>query len=107
MEVAAAGEFEIELHYTCPEADVGSKFAIVSGEHRLAGAITKAHDPPVRGGENDRFARVESYVKDFATMTVGRLKLEAGKSRLRLVATDIPGSQVMDFRLMMLRRIGK
>ena len=107
VEVAAAGEFEIELHYTCPEADVGSKFAIVSGEHRLAGAITKAHDPPVRGGENDRFARVESYVKDFATMTVGRLKLEAGKSRLRLVATDIPGSQVMDFRLMMLRRIGK
>jgi arylsulfatase A-like enzyme len=105
VEVAAAGEFEVDVHYTCPAADVGSKFEIVSGQNRLAGTVTKAHDPPERGGENDRSPRGESYVKDFAKMTVGRLHLDAGKSRLTLRATDIPGSQVMDFRLMMLKRV--
>jgi arylsulfatase A-like enzyme len=105
VEVAKAGEFEVDIHYTCPAADVGAKFEIVSGKNRLAGAVTKVQDPPVRGGENDRSPRSESYVKDFSAMTVGRITLDAGPSRLTLRATDIPGSQVMDFRLMMLRRI--
>jgi arylsulfatase A-like enzyme len=105
VEVAAAGEFEVAIHYSCPQADVGASFEIVSGKHRLAGAVTQAHDPPERGGENDRSPRTESYVKDFTAMTVGRISLDKGSSRLVLRATDIPGSQVMDFRLMMLRRL--
>ena len=64
-----------------------------------------ARKRPERGGENDRSPRGESYVKDFAKMSVGRLHLDAGKSRLTLRATEIPGSQVMDFRLIMLTKV--
>ncbi|MFT5128820.1 MAG: arylsulfatase A-like enzyme [Rhodothermales bacterium] len=107
VEVAAAGNFEIDIHYSCSAADLGSTFEIVSGKNRLTGTVSKAHDPPERGGENDRSPRAESYVKDFASMTVGRLHLDAGKSRLTLRATEIPGSHVMDFRLMMLKRLSE
>jgi hypothetical protein len=38
-------------------------------------------------------------------MTLGVVRLEKGKGTLTLKATKIPGSQVMDFRLLMLKRV--
>jgi len=55
--------------------------------------------------EYDRIPRVESYTKDFRKTTVGIIDLEKGKGFLTLKALDIPGTQVMDFRLLMLKRI--
>ena len=49
--------------------------------------------------ENDRVKRMESYVKDFKAMQVGEIYLEKGEATLSLTALDIPGSQVMDLRL--------
>jgi arylsulfatase A-like enzyme len=103
--VGATGTFEAELHYTCPVADIGSTVTLTCGESRLTWKITEAHDPSVRGAEHDRVERQESYVKDFKVMKIGTIQLKQGKSRLALQATDIPGSQVMDFRLLMLTRV--
>ena len=55
--------------------------------------------------ENDRYPRVESYVKDFNPLNLGQIYLNKGEGTLRLKATKIPGSQVMDFRLLMLKRV--
>jgi hypothetical protein len=55
--------------------------------------------------EHDRFVRGESYVKDFKRITLGQIHLEAGKGTLALKAIDMPGAQVMDFRLMLLSRV--
>jgi hypothetical protein len=55
--------------------------------------------------ENDRDQRGESYVKDFIPLEMGTIYLQRGKGELTLKALDIPGSQVMDFRLMMFERI--
>lgn len=104
IEVPADGVFDVEVYYTCPKADVGSTIELRFGDSRLAGKITESHDPPVLGAEHDRFERKESYVKDFRPLALGSIELNAGKGTLTLKALDIPGSQVMDFRLLMLSR---
>ena len=103
-EVGRTGVYQVEIFYTCPAADVGSTVELSFGDDVLAGRITEAHDPPLTGREHDRFERIESYVKDFRRMTLGDIRLQAGKGTLTLRALQIPGSQVMDFRLMLLTR---
>lgn len=105
-EVLESGEYEVALYYTCPAEDIGSLFELSFGKNTLQGSITEAHNPPLTGMENDRSgARGESYVKDFKRMSVGNIQLEKGEGVLTLKALEIPGSQVMDFRLLMLNRV--
>jgi arylsulfatase A-like enzyme len=106
VEVLADGTFEVVLYYTCPAADVGSTFELRFGDSVLTGQITQAHDPPLTGMEHDRDERIESYVKDFKPLNLGTIDLKRGTGTLSLKALDIPGSQVMDFKLMMFRRVG-
>lgn len=104
-EVLEYGEFEVEIFYTCPAEDVGSVFELSFGNNKVTGTILEANNPPLTGMENDRDPRQESYVKEFKSLTIGTILLEKGKGNLVLRALEIPGSQVMDFRLLMLRRI--
>jgi arylsulfatase A-like enzyme len=106
-EVPADGVFDVEIYYTCPAADVGSTIELSFNGARLAGRITAAHDPPPKGDEHDRVERRESYVKDFKSMKLGTIRLEKGKGELTLGALEMPGSRVMDFRLIMLTRVGQ
>jgi hypothetical protein len=65
--------------------------------------MTKAHDPPLFGAEFDRFPRKgESLVKDFRPLNFGVIELPQGKGTLSLQAKDIPGTQVMDVRMVLL-----
>lgn len=105
VDVVADGDFEVVLYYTCPKKDIGSTFEITLGESKLTGKITEAHDPPLRGMEHDRVERMESHVKDFKPLKLGSMHLEKGSGQLRLKALDVPGSQVMDFRLLMFTRV--
>lgn len=104
VEVLADGNFEVEIYYSCPAADIGSTVRLSLGDDELVTRITEAHDPPLIGAENDRVERRESYEKDFAVHRAGTLYLKKGKGELTLEALNIPGSQVMDFRLLMLTR---
>lgn len=106
-EVLESGEFEVALYYTCSTEDVGSVFELSFGKSKLTGKITEAHNPPLTGMEQDRDPRIESYVKGFKSMPVGTIHLEKGEGFLTLKALEVPGSQVMDFRLLMLKRVGK
>ncbi|WP_238476560.1 arylsulfatase [Bythopirellula goksoeyrii] len=104
VEAPDDGVFDVEIYYTCPEADVGSTIELSCGDSRLTGKITEAHDPPALGAEQDRCQRDESYYKEFRPMKLGTLHVKKGKGTLMLRALDIPGSQVMEFRLLMLSR---
>ncbi len=106
VDVLAPGKFEVVLYYTCPRQDVGSTFELSFRDSKIAGKITEAHDPPLRGMEHDRVERMESYIKDFKPLNLGTMPFEQGRGQLTLKAVDIPGSQVMDLRLLMFRRIG-
>ncbi len=103
-EVLTDGCFEVEIYYTCPPEDVGAVFELSFAGEKLTGKITEPHNSPLQGMENDRVERMESYVKDFIPLKLGTIHLKKGEGTLTLKATDIPGGQVMDFRLLMLRR---
>lgn len=105
VEVLAEGDFEVEIYYTCPACDVGAEFELSFTNQKLQGKILDTFDPPLRGMEYDRYPRMESYVKDFKPLRIGTIHLPKEKGTLKLKATKIPGSMVMDFRLMMLKRI--
>jgi arylsulfatase A-like enzyme len=105
VEVLSEGDYEVEIYYTCPPKDVGATFQLSFGSHNLTAKISEAHDPPLMGMENDRVERMESYVKDFKPLKMGAIHLEKGTGELTLQAIVIPGSQVMDFRLLMLTTV--
>ncbi len=105
VEVGKTGTYEVELWYACPRKDVGSEIVLSFRGKELRVKLAEPHDPPLRGMKEDRSPRVESYVRDFKPMKMGAIKLSAGKGELKLQATEIPGEQAMEFRLLMLRRI--
>ncbi|MEX1241977.1 MAG: arylsulfatase [Cyclobacteriaceae bacterium] len=105
VELVESGNFEVVLYYTCPVKDAGSTFELRFGESKLTGKIAEGFDPPIRGMENDRVERMESYVKDFKPLNLGVVHFEKGKGELALQALDVPGSRVMDFRLLTFERV--
>ncbi len=105
VEVLNEGDYEVVIYYTCPENSVGSTFELSFLGNKLVGKIMEPHDPPLKGMEDDRIERWESYVKDFKPMNLGKVHLTKGVGSLKLQALEIPGEEVMDFRLMMLKRI--
>ena len=105
VELAATGEYAVDLYYTCAERDVGSKIELSFGGAALAGVVSQANDPPLTGALQDHVVRMESYVKNFRPMRLGTLKMSAGAGDLVLRALEMPGESVMDFRLLMLTRV--
>lgn len=105
VEVLASGKYRAEVYYTCPEKDLGSTVELSFGGARVQSVVKVPNDPPLEGMELDRVPRQESYVKDFIPLDMGVIELPAGKGQMRLQATDIPGAQAMDFRLLMLTRV--
>jgi len=104
IEVATTGVYDAIIYYTCKPENVGATVELSFGDHRRACKVTEAHDPPLRGMEHDRVnPRGESYIKDFKPMEIGRLQLTKGRGALTLRALDIPGSQVIDVRYVVLK----
>lgn len=105
IDVLDAGDFEAELDYACPAADLGSTVRLSLGENSTTARVTVANDPPLRGMENDRVPRIESYVKDFKPMALGRIHLPKGVGKLTLSALNIPHGQAMEVRQLVLKRV--
>jgi arylsulfatase A-like enzyme len=105
VEVVESGTFDVEVFYTCPEADIGSTIELSLNSSRVVADVVEAHDPPLRGAEHDRTMRQESYVKDFRPMKLGTIRLEKGRGKLTLRAVSIPGSRVIDVSLLRLTRL--
>ena len=104
VEVLTSGNYEIELYYTCPEKEVGSEIELSFKNSKLNYKITEAFDPPLLNND-DIYPRGEGFVKRFKNVKMGEIKLEKGTGTLTLKALNIPAKQVMDFRLLMLKRI--
>jgi hypothetical protein len=105
VEVIEDGHFSVDFYYTCPEEAVGSVIELSMGKQRLTTQILIPHNPPLTGAEYDRITRIESYEKDFRMHNAGTIFLEKGTGQLVLKAVDIPGSEIMDFRTMILTRL--
>ncbi|MDC0584213.1 arylsulfatase [Bacteroidales bacterium] len=99
------GKFEAIVYYTCSEENIGSQFELQFNGSSLTSSVNTAHNPPIVGKDKDRYPRDESYTKEFKPLKMGEINLKKGKGTLSLKATNIKASEVMDFRLLMLKRI--
>jgi arylsulfatase A-like enzyme len=102
-EVGQSGTYEVVLYYAAKEP--GAKCELRFNDAVLPFRINVAHDVPELGAEHDRYPRQESYVKNFKAVPIGRIALKQGRGELTLQATDIPGREAMEFRLLTLERI--
>tara|TARA_Y100000588_G_scaffold394236_1_gene513657 strand:+ start:893 stop:2644 length:1752 start_codon:yes stop_codon:yes gene_type:complete len=106
-EVGASGKYLAEMWYACPRKDLGALVQLSFKNAKVQARVAEANDPPLRGAKEDRSPRTESYVKDFKPMKLGVIDLEKGKGELTLQALEIPGSQALEFRLLMLTRVDR
>jgi arylsulfatase A-like enzyme len=106
VDVRLAGTYLVDLQYACRDEDVPVVLRISCGEQSLDARIDASHDPPLRGHENDRVKRVESYVKDFATHSLGTLRLPAGRRPVVLQAVEMTGGRAVEVRGLRWTRVG-
>ena len=104
-EVAEDGKFEVIVYYTCAKDALGSEIELSFSDSNISKRITKFHNPKEYGRENDRSQRIESYVKDFIPLKMGTIDLKKGKGTLMLKGLKMAGKELIDFRLLMLKRI--
>jgi hypothetical protein len=71
----------------------------------MSGKIRKGTSTELLGADDDRSPRVESYTQEWQRMTLGEMELDKGLGELVLRASDIPGDEVMNFRLLLLKRL--
>jgi arylsulfatase A-like enzyme len=105
VEVLGSGEYEVQMYYACKQADVGSKIELLVGDEKIEKTIEVANEVPLIGAAEDRFQRVEGYVRDWRPMTLGVVQLEPGKTTLTLRAREVAGGEVADMRLLLFRRL--
>ena len=106
MEILRAGDYAVDVYYTCPQGDLGSVIQLECNGASVSGKVTEANDPPVAGAEHDLVPRQESYVKAFKPMGLGSVHLASGAGTMSLSAVEIPGIQAMEFRMLLLRKLG-
>ena len=104
VEVLSEGEYEVEMYYAVDQADVGSTIELSLGETKITRKIDVANETPLIGQDEDRFERTEGYVKDWKSITLGTMRVTPGVQTLQLRATEIPGEEVAQMRLLMFRR---
>lgn len=98
-DVRTSGRYTVSIDYTCPLPDAGATVEFSFGESRLSGKVEPGWDPPLYSNQ-DTIPRppAESRMKEFHTLNLGEIQLEAGQGPLILKALHIPGQSVMDVR---------
>jgi arylsulfatase A-like enzyme len=99
LAVQRAGRYAVSIDYTCPLSDVSSTIELSFGNSRFTGKVEPGWDPPLYDNQ-DTLPRppAESTMKEFRTLKLGEMRLEAGEGPLTLRALNIPGNTVMDVR---------
>jgi arylsulfatase A-like enzyme len=99
LDVVRAGRYQVTVHHTCPADSVGSILEVQIGASRLQAMIAQAWDPPLLTNQ-DTLPRppAESTMKRFKPWNLGEIHLERGTTTLRLKASKITGTTVMDVR---------
>ncbi|MGB5170420.1 MAG: sulfatase-like hydrolase/transferase, partial [Eudoraea sp.] len=105
VEVLSEGLFEVTVYYTCPVTAVGSTLTLSHSKNQLSVNIAEGHDPPLKGMENDRVPRMESYIKDFVPLPMGVIELQKGRHPLSLKLTQLNGHIGPDIRLLQFKKL--
>ena len=100
IEVGQAGRYEATIYYTCAKGDVGAHMHLSTegkNSDSTKQVVTQAFDPPLYDKSKERVEKSHYFVKDFKPLKmVGLIKLEKGRTLLRLRALRITGKQAID-----------
>jgi hypothetical protein len=97
VDVIESGRFEVEMHYACPESAVGTQIELSFAGKSTSVTIEKANNPPAYGAEHDLVPRQgESYVKNFAPLSLGIIELAKGVGQLTLQAPRVASPAVVE-----------
>jgi Sulfatase len=102
IEVNTSGEYDVVIHYTCPDADSGSTIELTFNGSTLRSKVAPGWDPPLIADQDRVPRKGESIMKEFRPLNLGTMHLDKGRGLLTLRALEIPGRQVMDMRLIAL-----
>jgi hypothetical protein len=99
IDVHTAGRYEVSIDYTCPVSDSGSTVEVSFEKSRLTGKVEPGWGPPLYTNQ-DTLPRppAESQMKEFRTLKLGQMTLDAGRGELTLRALEILRGYVMDVR---------
>jgi len=103
VDVLQKGTYEATLYYTLPQGDTGVTIHLNQGTNLLSKTINQENNPPLKGMENDRVERMESYVKEFKPLVLGNINLDAGRQLIVLKASDIK-NKCPEIRLLQFER---
>jgi hypothetical protein len=98
IDVHTTGEYEVSIDYACPEADAGATIELSFGDAQTSGKVTPGWLPPLIDGQDRASRKAESFMRDFRPLSLGTIKLAAGRGLLTLRALEIPGQTVMEVR---------
>ncbi len=109
VDVASTGEYEVILRYTCAAGDEGLTMRLTAellGQpvHFTAAPVVQVFDPPLYDKSKERVKKSHYFVKDFQTLSLGKLQLPKGECTLRLSTDKIIGVNAIDVHSIQLIR---
>ncbi|MEM9645813.1 MAG: N-acetylgalactosamine 6-sulfate sulfatase, partial [Planctomycetota bacterium] len=104
VDVVEGGDFEVLMKYACLESSVGTRLELAGKNSSVSARVLTANPVGETGADDDLVPRMEGYVKDWATMSLGTIRLDAGAQQIRMSAPEIEGSEAVELRLLMFVR---
>jgi arylsulfatase A len=98
VDVAAAGEYDIELAIACPEPDAGSRIRVAIGDQVLEATVPAAPAVEIPLPHRDALGLTKYRNRQWASLSFGSVKLPRGPTKLVLEPISMPGTQVMELK---------
>jgi hypothetical protein len=108
VEIHESARYTAELFYTCKKENAGVVIQLegLGGpENAVIQREMPVHESEIIGPEQDRDLRPEAYEQNWGRVSLGTIKLDKKMTQLKLTAPKIPGTEAIDVRLLLLRRL--
>lgn len=104
IDVARAGEYDVEITFGCPAADAGSRVRVQGREASREAVVPAAEAREIPLPHRDEAGKARYRDREWATLRVGMLALPEGPTTLAIEPLAMPGGQVMELKHVRLQR---
>ncbi|MDZ7372288.1 MAG: arylsulfatase [candidate division KSB1 bacterium] len=101
--VLRGGVYQVSIDYRCGTGGIGVEFFIEIFRQRLTGAIRQAFSPPPLPSP-DRVPRREVYEYQWQRLCLGKVRLTAGRTYVRLRLLRLPNAEAMEVKAVCIER---
>lgn len=105
IEVAQAGDYEVELACACPAEDAGAQVRLTVGTLAVEAVVPSLPATEIPLPHRDAQGHARYRNRSWGTLPLGKLTLPSGPATLRLTAVSMPGSQVLELKHVRLTRL--